>query len=61
MSNNRYCEMCDKWVSARQIECRACGATTVKAAKQKPVDLMEALRKSLDSLNARLASETEER
>jgi hypothetical protein len=29
----RYCEMCDKWVSAKQTECKACGAPTVKAAR----------------------------
>ena len=29
----RYCEMCDKWVSAKQAVCKACGATTVKAAR----------------------------
>jgi hypothetical protein len=22
----RYCEMCDRWVSAKQTECKACGA-----------------------------------
>jgi hypothetical protein len=32
-ANRRYCEMCDRWVSAKQIECKECGATTVKAAK----------------------------
>ena len=29
----RYCEMCDRWVSAKQIECKACGAKTVKAKR----------------------------
>lgn len=29
----RYCEMCDKWVSARQTVCKACGAPTVKAER----------------------------
>lgn len=29
----RYCEMCDKWVSAKQIECKACGSPTLKAAR----------------------------
>jgi rRNA maturation endonuclease Nob1 len=29
----RYCEMCDKWVSAKQTECKACGAPTVKDAR----------------------------
>jgi len=28
----RYCEMCDTWVSARQTECKACGASTVRMA-----------------------------
>ena len=31
----RYCEMCDKWVPARQTECKECGMPTVKAAKEK--------------------------
>lgn len=30
MAKARYCEMCDRWVSPRQRECRACGATTSK-------------------------------
>ena len=30
----RYCEMCDRWVSDRQRECRACGAPTIPAAKK---------------------------
>jgi hypothetical protein len=30
-TGKRYCEMCDKWVSSRQTECRECGAPTVKA------------------------------
>lgn len=29
----RYCEMCDIWVSTREVECRRCGAET-----SKPVD-----------------------
>lgn len=35
MSTKRYCEMCDIWVSARQTECKRCGAPTVKAIKAK--------------------------
>ena len=31
MAAKRYCEMCDKWVSASQFECRACGMPTRKA------------------------------
>lgn len=27
----RYCEPCEKWVSAREYECKACGAATTKA------------------------------
>jgi len=27
----RYCEMCDIWVPASQIDCRECGAPTVNA------------------------------
>ena len=27
----RYCEPCDRWVSAREYECRLCGADTTKA------------------------------
>ena len=29
----RYCGMCDKWVPARETECKACGARTDKAVK----------------------------
>jgi RNA polymerase subunit RPABC4/transcription elongation factor Spt4 len=29
----RYCEMCDKWVPAKQTTCRECGASTVQAGK----------------------------
>jgi hypothetical protein len=29
----RYCEMCDKWVSAHQTTCKACGARTSKAVE----------------------------
>lgn len=29
---SRYCEMCDKWLSARKTECPQCGAPTVKAS-----------------------------
>jgi hypothetical protein len=28
----RYCELCDRWVPAKQTVCKACGAPTVKAA-----------------------------
>lgn len=27
----RYCGMCDKWVSAKQFVCRACGQPTEKS------------------------------
>jgi predicted RNA-binding protein with PUA domain len=49
----RYCEMCDVWIRLR--ECPACGATTVPAVKETPkvVNLMDALRKSLDVLKAK--------
>ncbi len=29
----RYCEMCEKYVPAKQYECKACGADTVKVPK----------------------------
>lgn len=29
----RYCPMCDKWVPAREVVCKACGMDTEKAAK----------------------------
>lgn len=29
----RYCGMCDKWVSAKQTICKACGADTYKAER----------------------------
>lgn len=29
----RYCEMCDRWVPAKQTTCKACGAATVKAER----------------------------
>lgn len=29
----RYCGMCDRWVSAKQTTCKACGADTYKAEK----------------------------
>lgn len=32
MPGQRYCECCDKWVPARQYECKECGADTLKAA-----------------------------
>ena len=48
--SKRYCPMCDKWVPAKQTECKACGADTEKAISEKPklvVDLMDCLRKAL--------------
>ena len=27
----RYCELCDRWVAAKQTVCKACGAPTSKA------------------------------
>lgn len=55
----RYCGMCDKWVPARETECRACGAATDKAEQRreppKVPNLMDALRKSLEVLHQREA------
>lgn len=31
MPKKRYCEMCDKWLPAKQTECKACGMPTRKA------------------------------
>lgn len=36
MSAKRYCELCDRWVSAKETECKQCGADTTKAATTKP-------------------------
>lgn len=30
----RYCEMCDRFVSARETECKQCGAQTLKVGKE---------------------------
>lgn len=52
----RYCGMCDAWVRGK--ECPKCGADTDKAEPEprKPVEvvnLMDALRKSLEKLQLR--------
>jgi hypothetical protein len=31
LAKMRYCGPCDKWVPARETECKACGAPTDKA------------------------------
>jgi hypothetical protein len=49
----RYCGMCDKWVAGRHRECPACGAATDPAMKAEPpavVDLMECLKRALESV-----------
>ena len=31
----RYCWACDKWVPAKQTECKACGMPTEKPLKER--------------------------
>lgn len=32
MRTKRYCGLCDRWVPAREYECKLCGAKTDKGA-----------------------------